>query len=580
MKMPGQLDFGVQTLGRPDAAAMRFKAGAEQEASMAWGKALGDTGKAVADIAIATGQADAAQTLAERVAMDKRSTAELDAWLATNQSFDTMTTPLPDEASGASAPAVPEAVLRAAEKLGLTGQVDVYEIAVLASKEHLDATTAASKEAMGAKDSSKQAITKYIQQMDTAWAGSASNATQVHTIKRIEHLAARADVSYTAAINSLDEGAAMQIITDSEQSGIWTPEYAAIKLQALGSTIDQVAGTRMYRDAATQADLDLADDFVDKSRIEPAQRIAMMKLSDQQQEKQYTVEMRKQPVNYGKAQAQLIGGTLTINTVKDLAATGKISGAHANTLRLALEAPARTTSEPKVVSDLRGEITLLRFRDDDFNSSTQRARVMRDQLRTAFTGMTPGGKFVGKTLAGNDFEELMGLVDEHENKSLGQNGQRYANAKNMLKIATKYSDALDARIEGDYPEGQAYAAGLRGLQDHMDTMGTEANPTEWVTRNAQNYDPTVYIGAMKQRLTQQYPQYADMFAKLTQSQPIPKMGSGEWYVTAGTIMNTARQNVLDNTLTETEYRELRRSLSYWEFTSEEEKAKSETGISQ
>jgi hypothetical protein len=291
--------------------------------------------------------------------------------------------------------------------------------------------------------------------------------------------------------------------------------------------------------------------------------------------------MRKQPVNYGKAQAQLIGGTLTINTVKDLAATGKISGAHANTLRLALEAPARTTSEPKVVSDLRGEITLLRFRDDDFNSSTQRARVMRDQLRTAFTGMTPGGKFVGKTLAGNDFEELMGLVDEHENKSLGQNGQRYANAKSMLKIATKYSDAMDARIEGDYPEGLAYAAGLRGLQDHMDVMGTEANPTEWVTRNAQNYDPTVYIGAMKQRLTQQYPQYADMFAKLTQSQPIPKMGSGEWYVTAGTIMNTARQNVLDNTLTETEYRELRRSLSYWEYTSEEEKTtKSETGISQ
>ena len=557
MKLPGTLDFGVQSLGRPDKGAMRAQANAEQQAALAWGKALSTAGDEVAKIAEAEGLADANLTLSERVAMDKKSTAELDAYLN-----NTMAINLADDN-------VPAAVRTAAQRAGYSeGTVNTYEIAVDASRQHFEKSSKDSAAAMGENMASNKAITSYNKQMDTAWAGSAKSATRVHILQRIQHMSARADLLYNDALNNLDENAMLKIAIEAEQDGYWTPAYAGTKVAAIGSTVDQVTATRMYRDVTSQADVDAADDFVDTSRIAPSERMAMMKLSDQQQELLYKREQRKQPVNYGKLQAQLIEGRLTKSRVAEMARSGQISGGHANTLRSALATPEPIVSDPRVLSDLRGQIALLRFSDD--TPITVRVNAMRDQLRTMFTGTDSHGNFIAKYLEGTDFEELMTVVDEYENAALGKGGQQYATAVRTIKALTGYSDTLSREIDGPYPAGQAYAAFTLALQDYMDAEGTEAKPGEFVARNIQNFTADIYKEKLHDRLTFQYPRYSGMLEQLLQGKKTPPV-RGTPPVTVGTVINAAREDVEKHRLSEPMFQELRRSLSYLMYTYEPEK---------
>jgi len=248
-----------------------------------------------------------------------------------------------------------------------------------------------------------------------------------------------------------------------------------------------------------------------------------------------------------------------------------ISGAHANTLRNALNSPSPITSDPKIVSDLRGDIALLRFKDPDSVAITERARVMREQLAANFTGADTSGNSVPKTLTGNDFEELMGLVDEYENIALGQGGQRYATAMRTIKAFTGYSDAMNAKYEGRWPVGQAYAAFTIALQDYMDLEGVNAKPEEFVMRNKQNYTADIYFQSLHARLNLQYPEFAGLFEKLLINQTVaddPDKPTDGVYVTGAHILNKALDRVRRNVMDRDRYEELRRSLMFLTYSDE------------
>jgi len=560
MKIPGSIEFGVQSLGRPDASAMRFKASAEQDAAMAWGKALSDTGKQVQEIAINEAAADATLTLSERVAMDKKSTAELDAWLANNPTFNAdaaTAVPLPD-ANGrlvaGGPPPVPAAVRAAVERLGMSGNVDTYEIAIEASKQQFEQSRKASMEAMAKKHMSEKAIAAYNQQMDTTWARSASSATQTHILQRIQHLSARADMMYTEALNRLDEEAMWQIAVESENSGIWTPEYAGAKAAAIGATVDQVTATRMYHDAVTQDDIDVANVFVDRSRIDPAARMAMMKLSDQRQEHQFKLEQRKQPVNYAKAQASLIKGALTKDMVADMANNQEISGAHANTLRLALDSVTPLASTPEVFDRLLGHAAGLQFsQDGDLGKISERADALRKSAYAQFTGAGSDGSPISRSLTGKDFEAVMAMIDKYENIGLGKGGQKYTVAARSIKAHTGYSDNITKMIKGPYPAGQAKAAFDAALMEYMELDGSD--PVNWVTQNAHRFTAKLYSEAVHKRLAAQFPQYSEKIMSLVD-------GVGIKGVTVGTVLWNAQRDYQTGRLPQEQYQTLLNGLDY------------------
>ncbi len=558
MKLPGTLDFGVQSLGRTDTAAMRAKTTAEQNAALAWGNALATAGNEVAAVATAEGLADANLTLSERVAMDKKSIAELDAYLDSNPSVN-----LTDEN-------VPAAVRKAAAMAGYeNGLVDTFEIAIESSKQHFETSRKASTVAIGEKNNAKQALTKYNQQMDTSWARSAQNATKVHVLQRLQHLSARADLSYNNALNDLDEVEMLKIAGEMEQTGVWTPEYAGAKVAAIGTTVDTLKATRRYSEATTQGELDATDDFVEQSRIDPESYIKMLKMSRQTAEFMFTQEMRKQPVNYGNAQAKLIEGKLTKAMVADMVRKQEISGAHANTLRNALNTPKLRTSNPVVMNDFTGKIAMLRFADPnmDPDSVKDRAEKLRKEFQQAFTGTGPTGEQLKSTLTGEDFSKLMQALDTEVNTALGAGGRVDSIAMTQIKQLTGYSDFISAKYGGAHPRARAKADFERALIDYKD-----ANPTgdamEFVARNTHLYIADKYEQEYAITLGDQLPEYADEILLVVSGKGKPiKVNVNKTqveliYGTADSLLARARTDAINGDIQWSDFERLRRGLQY------------------
>ena len=558
MKLPGTLDFGVQSLGRPDKGAMRAKYGAEQQAALAWGTALATAGNEVAKIATAEGMADANLTLSERVAMDKKSTAELDAYLANTMAID-----MDDDD-------VPAAVRKAAEMAGHEGgMVNTYEIAVEASKQHFEASRQASAAAIGEQMASDKALASYNNQMDTAWARSAQGAVKTHVIQRIQHLSARADVMYNDALNSLDEEAMTKIVIDSERDGTWTPEYAANKFNAIGETIDHVRAERMYRDAKTQGEIDRADDFTDGSRVNDTTRIALGNRSIQMQDRQYNLSIREQGKNYGDAHAMLIRGELTKEDVAKMAESQQISGSHANTLINAMDTVKPEVSDQNTYNNLARAAIGLRFSSADMepDSVRKRAQAVREDIQMAATGVMPGGNFKKPTITVEDFASLMDEVDEQENKALGKGGIEYGVAIKQLRQMTGYTDEIAKSLGGRHPSARAYTDMQTAMQDHMNANPGTANPLEWVAANSHRYTADKYDKLYGDTLADQFPDYRDDILYIVTGTARAAIKPELGFYTApspNALLNRARMDALndDTDFGWSDFERLRRGLAY------------------
>ncbi len=555
MRLPAELQFGVQSLGRPDVNAPINIGSAEARASAAWADAITTATNTVATVALASGVADADLTLSERIAADKKSAAELDQYLINTRVIDL------------GRDDIPESVRTVAENFadmnGLeSGLVDTYEIAIEATESHYKRTSEASLLALTEHFDTDRTQTAYNRAMDNVWATGGATAVNTHITQRLEHLAARAELQLTQALSSLDEGEAYRVIVQAEQTGVWTPDVAGEKLAAVGAAIDKLTATRMYSDADTQAAVDAADDFVDQSRLSPEQHIAMIKISDQRQEHLYTVDQRKYGVNYLKAQGLLVENKLTKKMLVDMAANDDITGGQLNTLRTALNTPVPLISTPGVVDRLTGEITALRFATDDHQPITERVASLRKSLLAQFTGVGETGS-VAKTLTGEDFSALMTELDDAEDRALGKGGQRYSTAAKTIKSLTGYSDAISKMIEGPYPAGQAYSAFTIALQDYMNRAGVDAEPEEFIARNAQRFTADIYVKQLHERLSTQYPQYGHMIRGLI----APPGGIQDAPMTVGAVLNAARVDFLNRKLSGADWENIRRSLEYMTFDS-------------
>lgn len=555
MRLPDQMQLGVQSKGRHDIMAPLRLGQAEAAAAVAWGNAFSTAADTVGKLALAEGMADAQLTLSERIATDKRSAAELDQYLANTRVIDLGEEDVPDS--------VRTVAENYADMVGITdGRVETYTIAMEATAAHHKRTRNESFLALAAKDGADKTQMQYNKAMDDVWAAGAANSVNTHITQRLSHLGARAELMLSNHMANLDEASAYATIIEAEQSGVWTPEYASTKLASVGGTIDVIKANSMYRDATTQGEVDAADDFTDTSRITPEQRLSLMKLSDQRQEHLYQLGTRAQGVVYGDAQALLTENKLTKQMVVDMVSRQEINGAQANTLRTALNTPTPIASDPALVDDLRGNIAALRFATEDDQPVTERVNTLRKELLSKFTGVGDYGP-VDKTLTGGDFEELMGLLDEHENLALGKGGQRYTNAVRTIKALTGYSDSINKLIEGPYPAGEAYAAFTTALQDYMDTTGVDAEPEEFIARNASRFTADKYAQSLRDRLASQFPQYGPMIQAMTRpTEVVPSMVGPAQPATVGSVLDTARQDVINGTLTPTEWEMLRRSLDY------------------
>lgn len=502
MKLPKPVQLGVQSLGREDVAAPGAVARAKAAEADAWTGVFDKATNAIVEIETRQNEADAELALSERITQDRKFIGETKAWMESNPVIDLSRNDIPDNVRK-------EAEMYAKVNKITDGRINTSDVIVAVTEQTFRATRDDSHNILKDHVGDEKLRARYNAALTDTWTNGAIDSVRTQATQRMDALRANAEVQLNAAISARDEEQAIKIITDSEQNGIWMPAEAGKKLSAVRSTIDYMKANDMLMGATTQHQIDNAEDYIDTSRVTPEQRVTLNKLSVQRQNHMHTMSTREQAVNYGEGQRLLTQNKLSKDWIVDMLGKQKISGAHANTLRNALDKPSPLVSDPYIVDSLKRKIVSLRYPQpgDDPATTTQRAAEVRKEVFGAFTGTGPRGEELAKKLTADDFDDLTKLIDEYENTALGKGGQQYQTAVRTIKALTGYSDVVSAMVGGKYPQGEAYAAFTTELQAYMDQEGANARPMEFIQANKARFSADVYDKQLEARLGAQFPQY-------------------------------------------------------------------------
>lgn len=480
-------------------------ANAEANAARSWGDAIGKVTAAVGELLNDQDEGEGELVLSERKTQDQAMQLQLQQYLEDTPRLD-----LQDPEAK-----VPEFVREFASDYALTNDLDTADLrtadfATALLGKHAVKLQSDTYAALDKFSDSEKLQAKYNDALRVTMVGSAVSAMKLSTTQRKQEQAGRYIELYTKAVNSMDEAGAREALAAAAKWGV-IPDDKLAELRAdLGADIDMVRATQLLDSATRQGDVDTALEFIGNARLKPEQRASLSATAYARQNHLFTLQERGRSQNYATGMAMLGQGTLTTRWIDKMAGKFQLTGGQASALRSALRTGKVAASDPEAFDALKREVLSIRFPKGSISNTTDNAdRVMR-KIQTQLTGLTASGQFVQPTITADDAEELMRLHAEQLNQALGKGGQQYITARSMIKAYTKYSEMLDKRLGGAYPEGLAYAAFINALNDHMDTAGAYADPLDFVQRHQQIFDPVAYEKKKNLRLQAQFPQYASL----------------------------------------------------------------------
>ena len=262
MRLPQAIDLGVQSLGRQDVSAPARLAMAENQAEQAWVSAFNKATEVVAEVAAAEEAADGKLTLSERIIQDKKTLAEMQAYLESTNALDLTAEDLPD--------AIRDIANEYAKQNGLTGNIiPTAEVAMSTARRYFDDTREASFEALSKFTDSEALQAAYNDGMGNVWANSVAAAKKIETLQRMQNLKAKADSRVSAAINSLNAADAHAIILEAGAAGVYTPEEVNDKIATVTPTVNYIDLHGKLMGSMRQADIDLVEDEMDSKQLTP-----------------------------------------------------------------------------------------------------------------------------------------------------------------------------------------------------------------------------------------------------------------------------------------------------------------------
>jgi len=365
-------------------------------------------------------------------------------------------------------------------------------------------TTSASVDAL--KDSGL--ASDYVKAMDEGIIRGSAQTMKIKLTQRQEDLKASADAQFGAAVQANDETSAQIIAGNNVEIGAWTPKIAAENLAKLGPQLDYNNINEAITVSETQGELDAAIESMEQSRVLPEDRPKLLAKFRLQQNHFTTLETGKKSRNYETGMSLLNTGRLTKSWVTEKLNSHELSGGQANTLINALNKPAPLTSSPAVLDAMRQRIAWIKYgNDSETTTVTERAQQVHRELARHVNGINPDGTVSQPTLRGEDMLKLGEQIDAIVNKALGAGGQQYGIAVKQITAFTGYSDMFEKAFEGPYPAGMAKNAFNRALNNYMDYAGPDADPIEFIAKNADKYSAENYTKQHIERMSIQYPQY-------------------------------------------------------------------------
>ncbi|RKZ95355.1 MAG: hypothetical protein DRQ40_03830 [Gammaproteobacteria bacterium] len=341
----------------------------------------------------------------------------------------------------------------------------------------------------------------YVGNMTNQINVAAGQATLNQIKQRQSRLRAEADITYNDAVDSLDEGLALQLIEDNVKNKVWTPEDEVVKRAELGGQIDYNSYSKRYQ-SNNPGDLqDLSEDIWNNpNRMTNQQRMTLSEKTNSKIAKAnsaHEAAVSKNNSDRSKAKQNTVlmdlseNGAMTWQRLKK-ATQGMLPEDITTivTLNRSLSQESKVTklkSNPDIVNELDNQILSLATLDENVTQPQAKAAATRAINDAVYLGPDGGG------ITGADGMRMMADVEKMEKMPF--NSQDYNNAEeiiyNNIVGASKKSPAFAILENASVSKAQA----IKMQQDLIRAMqiGEEGfSATDWVNENLWEYVSSEY----------------------------------------------------------------------------------------
>lgn len=506
MKLPERVKTDQPSLGRYDVSGPGQVFVAQTNANMAWAKAFGDLSSAVSDIVGAQDKSANLMMLSRLTFEDKRKNAEFSAYLTNTPVLDLADPNLPQEIRDYAT----EYLKRVTPKgESVPNRLDTHRIMdefMMGFVEESQTRSLGMLKGTGLEY-------RYLDSMSDQITSITTQVMEAKVKQRQLSLKAMGDMTFREAIMSGDFDLVTEVANNNMQSGAWTPDIYAEEMMGAFRAITESQLRMEIETAADDSTLDEVQSRVTSNpflmpdvRVDLTTKIRSARFDNDK------LREREQNDNYRAARLMLAEGSLTNDWVTDQLAERKITSAHEEALRKALQAPPTLVSDPVTVDQFLSDISMLAIPlpDDTSTTVTERADQLRERIISARIGATEFGVNTPKTISGSDFADLMAKVDQSVDRALGEESILYKQAEDFVRTTTGYRDAF-VNMFGDSPNKRAYNEFQTQLREYMNFRRPgDPSPLQWAQQNGHRFEPENFEGDLVREFRSAFPQYSPM----------------------------------------------------------------------
>lgn len=249
--------------------------------------------------------------------------------------------------------------------------------------------------------------------------------------------------------------------------------------------------------------------------LTPDQALQVDRLLERQQGQMDRERNKRHEEGYQRGFDLFVSGGLTMETVNNMLQDDQISAGGANTLKsfveqLVKEEQGRNIDDTAYVQFLGGQI-LNASQIPSGTTAQWRLKELRQLVVQGVTGLTPMGKPVagGQKISRETAQQLMDQIDKMETRIFRP--PTYQMAKEQIQSIANVSYTFDGMLTGNQANRDAYVAFMRALNNHMDQMGSQADPMKFVTDNASRFDPARFQQGIGNKFIANFPEAAQFF---------------------------------------------------------------------
>jgi len=498
MRLGDKTYIGVQSLGREDVGATGSLARQEMATVQSFNNLVQTGLDQAGDILDKLNSNESDMLLTEQLRKDRKKILELNTYFDSQPAID-IEGDMPD--------AVREQVnefMKQEENKALLKD-GRYLSSYRLRQATMDTTIENLRSSSGAILTKRGRMDDYNTKMQGIWDTVGQNAVAGQILGQLGENKARAQEDINNAELLLDEGLALSRIDEYENNGTFTPEEASQMRMTVPTTISYLKADQTLNNAEDEVEIERAIEELPFEKLTSEQKLRISALEEKAYQRIDKERTRRHETNMATAAVDAMNGRLPQSRIDKLLTNDQISYTQAFQLRSLLSQPKVINSTPAVVNEAQKAITDIGI-TDPFSTIglDEQAGAIRMMLQKA----AYGDQNTPPSLNGEDYAALVKDLDDRTKQVRTKNGE-YQESRDLIARKMGITDFVDAALKERDHYALAYEDAVLSLNDYMRSMGEQADPMEWWTKNRDRFNPADYKDKSFEGFKRAFPEFAN-----------------------------------------------------------------------